>query len=105
MIIRKFGSTYTTSRRKLPKILNIRLSQFWMYAVAASILDGVIEIFHLIKSFGRSMSPEIDSFSSRNECQGYVLQGRRDKCGRCLWLTTLGSSCIIRLEILEASTA
>jgi hypothetical protein len=105
MIIWKLGSTYTISRRKTPKILNIGLSQFWMYAVAAPILDGVIEIFfYLTKNFGRSMFLEIDSSCSKNECQGYVLQWRRDKCGRCLWLTNLGSSCVICLKILEAST-
>jgi hypothetical protein len=76
-----------------------------MYAVAASSPDGIIEIFHSIDPFGRSMSPEIDSSSNRNEYQQYVLQEEGDKCGQYLWLTTLGPSCVICLEILGASTA
>jgi hypothetical protein len=43
---------------------------------------------------------EVDSASKRNENQGY-LPG--DNGGRCVGLTTIPSSCVHYLEILEAS--
>jgi hypothetical protein len=36
--------------------------------------------------------PGVDSASNRNEYQGYLLGG---KDGKCVWLTTSTSSCVI----------
>jgi hypothetical protein len=40
--------------------------------------------------------------SNRNECQGYILRGKGD---RCLGLTTLPPSCSYFLEIVGAPTS
>ena len=41
--------------------------------VTGSIPDGVIGIFHDIKSFRSHYDPGLDSTSNRNECQEHLL--------------------------------
>ena len=66
--------------------------------VAGSIPDGVIKIFYWFNPSDRTMALGVDSASNKNEYQEYFLGG---KDGRCVWLTTLPTSCDDCLEIWE----
>jgi hypothetical protein len=60
-----------------------------------SIADGVIGIFHLhTLPFRAHYDPVVDSASSRNEYQEYLLGGKGGRCGGLTTLPLLYADCL-----------